>query len=470
MKEGRRLAGGFWAEYRRDGAGLAGLALFALFLAAALFEPLLVPFPEGSRRWHDITYWADNPQSAPPAWTNWMRARKVAVSRIVRRHGTETQGTGGVTLVRRTFAYEYRFDSAPQDVIARYTGTGEIPTVLSVKRPDGLEIELVRSLASAGDRGSVRLSVANDARDAAFAFLGERGQAYGSLDATQLRPTAVVFAHAEPGMVAEPRPLRGRYLFTLTTLHLDGDRSPGGPPAGVEEPHLVITGQVSGVLGTDSAKRDLWSGMVGGVKWALLIGLLTAAASVSIGVMAGIASAWYRGWVERVIQRVFEIVVNMPLLPLLIILSAVFRLSIWVFTLIMCLSFWTGPVKTVYSMALQIKEETYIEAARALGAKGGRIILRHMVPLLLPYAFASMALYVPGAVVYEATVSLLGLGDATIVSWGQILHDAFAGSAVLNRLWWWVVPPGLMIALVGMTFAFVGFAMDRVLHPRLRTR
>jgi len=88
----------------------------------------------------------------------------------------------------------------------------------------------------------------------------------------------------------------------------------------------------------------------------------------------------------------------------------------------------------------------------------------------VPYSFASMALYVPGAVVYEATVSLLGLGDSTIVTWGQILHDALTGGAVLSGLWWWVVPPGLVIALVGMTFAFVGFAMDKILHPKLRTR
>ena len=119
---------------------------------------------------------------------------------------------------------------------------------------------------------------------------------------------------------------------------------------------------------------------------------------------------------------------------------------------------------------MQIKEETYIEASRAIGAKSRRIIFRHMVPLLVPYSFASMALYVPGAVVYEATVSLLGLGDASIVTWGQILHDALRGGAVLNGLWWWVVPPGLLIALVGMTFAFVGFAMDKILHPKLRTR
>ena len=159
------------------------------------------------------------------------------------------------------------------------------------------------------------------------------------------------------------------------------------------------------------------------VEWAAIL-MLVMVVAVCIGVVWGIVSAYYRGWVEVVMQRIFEVFANMPLLPLLIVISAVFKPSIWFIILVMCLFFWTGPVKTVYSMALQIKEETYIEASRAIGAKSGRIIFRHMVPLLVPYSFASMALYVPAAVVYEATVSLLGLGDAKIVSWGQILHDA----------------------------------------------
>jgi peptide/nickel transport system permease protein len=456
-----RLAA-FGAEYLRDRSGAAGLALMAVFVAAAIFEPLLVPFPEAGRRWHDIAYWADNPRSAPPVWAGGLGGNRAAPQAVVRRAETVSQDSGGPTLVRRSFAYDYAFDEPPRDAVVRYTGTGDIPTVFAVTRPDGVEIELARTVASAGEAGSVRLSAALDGRDAIAALFAERGLA-ALAEAARLQPAEALFAQLAPDARGTPRPLHGRYTFTLTTLLLDAARK-------VEDPRLVITGRVSGLLGTDDAKRDLWSGLVGGIKWALLIGVLTAAVSVSLGVAAGVVSAWYGGWVDRVIQRVFEIVVNMPLLPLLIILSAVFRLSIWAFTLVMCLSFWTGPVKTVYSMALQIKEETYIEAARALGARSGRIILRHMVPLLAPYAFAAMALYVPGAVVYEATVSLLGLGDATIVSWGQILHDAFAGAAVLNRLWWWVIPPGLMIALVGMAFAFVGFAMDRVLHPRLRTR
>ena len=169
-------------------------------------------------------------------------------------------------------------------------------------------------------------------------------------------------------------------------------------------------------------------------------------------------------------QRVFEIFVSIPLLPLLIVMSAIFKPSIWTLVGMMSAFFWVGPVKTVRSMGLQIKEETYIEASKAFGASSLRIIFKHMIPLLIPYAFASMALYVPGAIVYESTISLLGLGDSTIVTWGQILHDALSGGAVLNGQWWWVIPPGLAIALMGMTFAFLGFAMDTILHPKLRTR
>jgi peptide/nickel transport system permease protein len=455
----------FWVEFRRDKAGLVGVGLLVLFLFLLAFEPLVVPFPEGSKRWHDITYWVDNPPSAAPAWTNWFRATKGAVQRIVRDFETEDEESDGIRFVHRSFTYEYAYDQPPLDVIIRFIATGDIPTALTVARPDGLELELYRGQFTAGDKEPVRISVDRDAQDSAYAFLKEfeSEETAGVIDIQQIDPTSVIFAEAAAGMNAEPRPLHGTYLFTLSTLLLGEDRA-------ADDPYLVISGRVSGLLGTDNSKRDLWTGIVAGVKWALLIGLLTAFVSVSVGVIAGIASAYFRGWIEVVIQRVFEIIVNMPLLPVLIIIAAVFRLNIWYFMGIMCIYFWTGPVKTVYSMALQIKEETYIEASRAIGAKSGRIIFRHMVPLLVPYSFASMALYVPGAVVYEATVSLLGLGDSRIVTWGGILHDALTGGAVLSGLWWWVVPPGLLIALVGMTFAFVGFAMDKILHPKLRTR
>ena len=223
-------------------------------------------------------------------------------------------------------------------------------------------------------------------------------------------------------------------------------------------------------MGTDNMKRDIFSGLVSGLKWALFIGIATSFISVIIGVMYGIVSAYFGGFVDNTMQFIYQIFIGIPVLPVMIVMSAIFKPSIWTMITMMIFFSWTGSVMTVRSMAMQLKEETYIEAARTIGAGHFRIIFNHLAPLLLPFSFASMALAVPSAIVYESSLSLLGLGDASIVTWGQILHDAMKGSAVLSGLWWWIIPPGILIAILGMSFAFLGFALDKILHPKLRSR
>jgi peptide/nickel transport system permease protein len=455
----------FWKEFRRVPSGLVGLGFLVFFIACVEFEPLLIPFSQTNKKWSDITYWDDNPQGAPPAWTNWFAAKKSAVSTVLHPWQTDRQESGDVVMLKHAFAYDFPYDLAPRDVILHFSGTGMIPLSVSVTRPDGAEIQLYQDQASLSEGDDYRISLSRNAGDAVFAYIRETEseEAMSLVDSDQIAPVTLLFAKAAAGMEANQEPLKGKYVFTLMTMLLSSESK-------VENPYFVVSGRVSGILGTDTSKRDLWSGVIAGVKWALLIGLLTSVVAVAIGVIYGITSAYFGGILGSVMQRIFEVFVNMPVLPILIVMSAVFKPSIWFLIFMMCCFFWVGPVKTVGSMALQIKEETYIEASRALGAGHGRIIFRHMVPLLIPYSFASMALYVPSAVVYEATVSLLGLGDASIVTWGQILHDALTGGAVLNGLWWWVVPPGIMISLMGMTFSFIGFAMDTILHPKLRTR
>jgi peptide/nickel transport system permease protein len=336
--------------------------------------------------------------------------------------------------------------------------------ILSLERPDGVIVELFRKpVHTSARKKKVRIAVDKDSRDNVFRF----GYTYDrSMDPSMkdmIYPTELLFAQAEQGIFSSPSPLHGTYILRVETLLLSSMDS-------AEDFTVIFPGSVSGLLGTDNARRDIWSGLVSGVKWALLIGIVTAFLSVSFGVMYGVTSAYMGGWKDAFMQRVFEIFVSIPLLPLLIVMSAVFKPSIITLIFMMSCFFWVGPVKTVRSMGLQIKEEVYIEASKSLGASGIRIIFTHMIPLLLPYAFASMALYVPGAIVYESSISLLGLGDSTIVTWGQILHDALAGGAVINGQWWWVIPPGIAIAVMSMSFAFIGFAMDRLLHPALRTR
>jgi len=169
-------------------------------------------------------------------------------------------------------------------------------------------------------------------------------------------------------------------------------------------------------------------------------------------------------------MRFQEFMASIPSLPILILMGAYFggHIKLWQIVVLLVLFGWVGIARVARSMALQIKEQTYVEAAKALGAGTGRIIFKHMVPQLLPYAFAQMALSVPSAVLSEASLSYLGLGDPTAVTWGQILHDAQVAGAAVNGYWWWVIPPGLAIALVGLTFVLIGTALDRVLNPRLK--
>ncbi len=453
----------FWQEFRQVRSGVFSLIVLGLFVLAIFIEPYIIPFPDARSRWRDITYWESNPRSTPPIWVNWFSSKKYANTLETQEYAIEEKQAGKMKIIKATFLLDYSYDVPPIDIFLHGRATGSPVIVLSMQRPDEHKVKLFQKTFSNVANEKIRISVDKDAKTSVYNFAARLDRQEDRISRDMIKSTNILFAQAKEGIFRRPEPLHGAYkIIAEIILPKKGDR--------VEEMALFLPGSVSGLLGTDNSRRDLWSGVVAGVRWALLIGLMTALAAVSIGVVYGVISAYFGGWVDSLLQRIFEIFVSIPLLPLLIVMSAIFKPSIWTMIFMMSAFFWVGPVKTVRSMGLQIKEETYIEASKAFGASHFRIIFKHMVPLLVPYAFASMALYVPGAIVYESTISLLGLGDSTIVTWGQILHDALSGGAVLNGQWWWVVPPGLAIALMGMTFAFIGFAMDKILHPKLRTR
>jgi len=453
----------FWGEFRQMKSGILSLVLLGLFILIILIEPYMIPFSETSSRWRDITYWENNPRGTPPVWVNWFSSKVRAVSTEIKEHLLSETQAGKLKIKEATFTYDYTADIPPIDILFHCRATGSPLVVLSIKRPDGEKVELLKNPLSSGKGRNIRISVDKDAKGRVYNFASRYEKEENRLSKDMVKPTSILFSKAKEGIFRHPEALTGSYTLTAKILLPKTDDN-------VEDIYLSLPGSVSGVLGTDNSRRDLWSGVIAGVKWALFIGLLTAVVAVSVGVIYGVMSAYFGGWIDSLMQRIFEVFVSIPLLPLLIVMSAIFKPSIWTMIFMMSAFFWVGPVKTVRSIGLQIKEETYIEASRAFGASSLRIIFKHMVPLLVPYSFAAMALYVPRAIVYESTISLLGLGDSTIVTWGQILHDALNGGAVLNGQWWWVIPPGLAIALMGMTFAFIGFAMDKILHPKLRTR
>lgn len=456
----------FWQQFASVKSGLVGLAMLLVFMFVAVFGPVLSGRPESADRWSDITYWQDNPKSAPPVWTNLFAAKKSAETEVLLPFDIKDEQKSDSVVRTFIFNYDFRTDLAPSDMIFRVSGKGNSQVVLSVTRPDGVKAELYRNNIDLGSNAGYRVSLRNNS-DRSIMEMVRQMDAYAAanLDINKFNPMTALTAKNEPTMATDPVALNGVYRMEMSLQSGDKNFS-----VSKDSVSVMVAGRVSGLLGTDGSKRDIMTGLLMGTRWALIIGLLTSVITVVVGVFLGVIAAYFGGVVDSTLNRLYEYVYMLPVLPFLIVLSAIFKPSITTLIIIICLLFWTGPFKPVYSMALQIREETYVEAAKALGARHRRLVFRHIIPILLPYSFAVMALSIPGVIVYEASVSLLGLGDPTIITFGQMLNESFKQSAVVSGLWWWVVPPGLLIALMGMSFAFLGTALDKLLHPKLKTR
>lgn len=454
----------FLKEFMRSKIGLLGLGMLIFFISTALFAPLIAP-SEAYYSWSTMKYWEEYPKGVPPSWYNYFSAKKAADHYV-----TNKPKIAGKNI---TFTYDFRCDIPPSDVILRVWADVSDPDrqpgvlFLHVTRPDN---RTIKNLWTSKHRGAVvtlKFRVDKTVKDGLTAFARDyETEENLKIVAEQehlIAPMLILFSKAEPGIIlGKAEPLRGEYEFTIQLFLFGRDDTYNGARA-------VFAGSVFGLLGTDILGRDLFVGIVWGSRLALMIGLLVAVVSVNIGVIYAVISAYFGGTVDEVMQRIMETMASIPLLPILIILSFVMRPTIWNLALLMVLFWWVGPVKTVRSMALQIKEEAYIEAARALGCSGWRIVFKHIVPQILPYTFALMALAVPSAILTEAGISfLMGAVGIAEPTWGRILHDAQRYAATINGMWWWVLTPGLLISLAGLTFVFIGNALDRILNPTLK--
>ena len=201
---------------------------------------------------------------------------------------------------------------------------------------------------------------------------------------------------------------------------------------------------------------------------ALLIGISVAVGSVIVGLIYGVYAGFKGRKTDETLMRFNDIIYALPALPFLIILAVTISNSIFMMIGFLMIFSWVGIAKVSRSMSLQIKTRQYIEASKIMGQKDSKIIFKHIIPQLLPYAFASIAISVPAAITTEAGLSFLGLGDPTFPTWGQILHDANVFGAAARGLWWWIVPPGVMIAITGLAFVFIGNALDAIINPKLK--
>lgn len=454
----------FWKEFKKSYTGLIGLGILVFLIIATGLEKQVTPYPDGSSNWSNINFWMDSPAGAKPEWTNRFTSHKLPLSTEL--ETSEFEKKESKRLTRYTGEYKYTFDYAeePNDLIIYFDTQGRVIVNVSVIRPDGKTVRLEKKSYKTEELTRERYSISAESLDGAYKFASKEDyKGTSQVQKNILNPIRIIFSESKENMVEDFEYLKGEYVVKVEAL------VPGGKGE-ISNTQVKIVGKVSGLMGTDLSKRDIFTGLIAGVKWAMLIGLLISFLSTIIGVTYGITSAYFGGFVDAVMMRIAEFLMNIPFLPVIIALSAIFKPSIWIFIGLMCALNWVGSVRTVRSMGMQIKNETYIEASKALGASHIRLIFKHMIPIMIPYAFSNMALAVPSAILTEAAISILGLGDPGIVTWGQMLNDAKVAGAVIQGMWWWIITPGLMISVVGMSFAFVGFAMDKILNPKLKSR
>lgn len=223
-------------------------------------------------------------------------------------------------------------------------------------------------------------------------------------------------------------------------------------------------------LGTDDNGRSILTLLIWGSRISLLVGLVATLISMVIGTVVGLASGYFGGWAGAVLFRFTEWILVIPFLPLAIVLASVLGRSLVNIIIVIGVTSWAGTALLIRSQTLSIKERAYLERSRALGAGHTHLLRRHVLPNVMPMVFANTTLTVAVAILTETTLSFLGLGDPTRVSWGSMLQDAFQVGAITTGSWWFIVPPGVCVVLVVLSFTLVGQALETVLDPRLRER
>ena len=223
-------------------------------------------------------------------------------------------------------------------------------------------------------------------------------------------------------------------------------------------------------LGTDEAGRSVLTLLIWGARISLLVGLLATAISMVIGTLIGLTSGFFEGWPARALFRFTEWFLVIPFLPLALVLATVLGRSLLNIALVIGVTSWPATALLIRSQTLSIKERPYLERARVLGAGRWHQMSRHVLPNVMPMVFANTTLTVAIAILSETTLSFLGLGDPTRVSWGSMLQDAFDVGAMTTGAWWFIIPPGVCVVLVVLSFTLIGQALEEIFNPRLRRR
>ncbi len=447
-------------------SGLIGLLILLTVLGISIFALIYFPFNVVAK-WNEPTFWQDNPRVAAPQWFSQLIGRNLPQTIYItpQDFSKYEYGVTGLKYVILESRIKYDYDDFPSElfavIYANFSGNNPMATV-KIIRPDGLEVVVFHNVLKSDMNFlfiSSDISIKETVKNS-LAGLGLVANGTGTI-----YPEICIFAVNNENMFTygQANVLKGTYKVRIELIFSNINDT--------ADAKFTIYGKVYGMAGTDNLRRDLFIGIVWGAPVALAFGLSAAVATSIIQSLIGALSAWYGGLVDEIIQRITEVYMILPFLPFLIMISLFYKVNLWLLVvLIIVLSIFGGITKTARSVTFQIISEQYIESAISYGASKLRILFLYIMPRLLPYMVANIVLNVPAFVFLEAALSILGLGDPMMPTWGKIISDAYSNGAIIHGYWWWILIPAFLIIVTASAFALIGYALDKFVNPRLRER
>ena len=241
--------------------------------------------------------------------------------------------------------------------------------------------------------------------------------------------------------------------------------APGDPFATSRQ--VFLPPSASHLFGTDDLGRDLFRSVIHGARASLLVGVATTIIATVIGVLVGAFAGYFGGFADDVLMRLTELFQVVPRFFLVLIAVALFGSGIRLIILLLGLTYWPGTARLLRGQVLALRNREHVVAARAIGVREPVILVRHVLPMAMPPIITLAALTVGGAILVEAGLSFLGLGDRNVVSWGALLNDA---QQFVRRAWWLSAFPGLAITLTVLGMNLLADGLNEAWNPRLSRR
>jgi peptide/nickel transport system permease protein len=440
----------FFAELSQYPSAMVGLALVLGLVVLSIYTMITIPYSKAISLWRgDEGIWYKTPPMAQPKWMNWFLTDKLPETisfNSANGNGTKTEEfSNGTNKIHISFPFEYSSKYFPQEMSIYFTSTfkDKQPFVtIKMITPDGRKINIDNF--AVGATQTYRFSQDQKLQRKFFG----------------VSPEKAVFMDLTPAEKVEVA-IPGKY-----ELLIEGVAFEEGSTVDAE---FIVFGQVYGWAGTDHRRRDLMLPLMWGAPIALAFGLLAAFGTTILTMIIAAFGTWYGGWIDEIIQRITEINLVLPFFSILIMIGTFYSKNLWITLLaVIALSVFGGGIKNYRAVFLQIKESPYVEAGRAYGASNTRIIMQYLVPRIIPLLIPQLVVLIPSNVFLEASLTLVGLGDPVLPTWGKVIQEGVRNGALLHGQYYWVMEPATVLMLTGLAFAMLGFSLDRIFNPRLR--